>query len=108
MVNFFLTPSALNGVPSIRRLVFGGLGDALKNSCDCDRCHRRSSKPGRLRLGAAALALRTALVRQGDRADITQVPPGLRMNTVDYPPPRQRFYRATPLPPLDDQPPDEQ
>jgi hypothetical protein len=40
--------------------------------------------------------------------DITQVPPGLRMNTVDYPPPRQRFYRATPLPPLDDQPPDEQ
>jgi hypothetical protein len=41
--------------------------------------------------------------------DITQVPPGLRMNAVDYPPPRQRFYRAPRLLPPDDQPPpDEQ
>jgi hypothetical protein len=42
-------------------------------------------------------------------ADITAVPPGLRMNGFDYPPPPQRFYRAPRLPPPEDQPPpDEQ
>jgi hypothetical protein len=42
-------------------------------------------------------------------SDITNVPPGLRMNAVDDPLPRQRFYRAPPLlPPEDQPPPDEQ
>jgi hypothetical protein len=42
-------------------------------------------------------------------SDITRLPTGLRMNAVDDPPPRQRFYRAPRLlPPEDQPPPDEQ
>jgi hypothetical protein len=42
-------------------------------------------------------------------SDITNVPPGLRMNAVDDPLPRSRFYRAPRLLPPEDQPlPDEQ
>ena len=67
MVNFLLTPSALNGVPSIRRQVLGGFSDALKNNCHCDRRDRRRGEPGGLRIGAAAFARRAAWVRQGDR-----------------------------------------
>ena len=42
-------------------------------------------------------------------ADITNVPPGLRMNAGYDPLPPQRFYRAPPpSPPEDQPPPDEQ